>query len=111
MSSRSNLVLCYNFFVGRWILSALLVTAGSYWFILLQFFGKKLGLLNATQDLTTLGHWLTWPLFIGSLCFALVKSLGDNWNDIAQAKAQTVLGGLLESVNAITTDKLTLLSG
>ena len=106
MSKRSKLARAYDFFVARWILSALILTAGAYWFIFLQFLGQTLKLMNATNQLTPWGHVITWPLFAGSLVFAIAKSLGDNWNNVAQSKAQTVMGTLLDCVNAVTTDKL-----
>jgi hypothetical protein len=103
---RSRLARTYDFFIRKWILTTILVTLSGHWFLLLRVYGVDLNLVDQQGRLTTLGHTATWPIFIGSLLFALIKAVGDTWNDKAQRNAQSILGSLLQSVNTTTATKL-----
>lgn len=96
----------YDFFLKHWVVSALLLTSAAHWFIFLRFAGSTLGFIGADGQLTTKGHWITWPLFFASVICALLKTFADKYNEEAKTRGGFILQRLLECVNAVTRKKL-----
>lgn len=96
----------YDYFIKRWFLSTLLLTISTHWFVLLKIFGKGWGLIDTTGKLTPFAHWITWPLFGISVCFALLKTAADKYNEEGKNNAQYILERIIENVNAATSAKI-----
>jgi len=96
----------YNYFIKKWIVSAFILTLAAHWMLFLKFFGKNVGLITAQGALTSFANWITWPMFILSLLFALLKTAADNYNEQAKNKGHFILERLLQSVNAVATKKM-----
>lgn len=95
----------YDFFVGRWILTTFILTLSSQWLILIRFAGTDFGLISEDGRMTWLAHAITWPIFVVSLIFALLKSAADKYNEDSKTKGGFILRSLLDAVNAVAADK------
>lgn len=96
----------YNFFIKKWVITLLILTLATHWILFLKFFGKNAGLITDQGTLTPFAYYISWPVFILSLLFTLLKTVADNYNEQAKNKGHFILERLLQSVNAVTTRKM-----
>lgn len=96
----------YNYFLNHWILSAIVLTISGHWFVIMRIAGKNLHLIDSQEKMTILAHLITWPLFLLSLAFALLKTAADKYNEQAKNKGGFILQRMLDSVNAVTSKKM-----
>ena len=95
----------YGFFVKNWLFSAIIASLPSAWFSIVRF-TRPFGVVDYDNQLTLLGHFITWPIFIISLLFVTLKSYGDKINERVQSNTFFVFGKLLQCVNSVTKFKL-----
>lgn len=91
----------YDFFIEHWMLSALIMTAPTYWFTFVKLFGKNLGFITDTGELNESIYSVLWPLFILSFLFTFIKTGADRYNEKVKENGQFVLYKILDSVNNI----------
>jgi hypothetical protein len=97
----------YDFSIKNWWLSALLFTLSSNWFVLVQFFGKKWGIVNAVSgELEIHGIVISSIFIVITLAFSVIRTLADRKNEDAKYRGQTILKHLLEEINASKRAKL-----
>lgn len=96
----------HNYFVEHWVLSTLVLTISSYWFVIMRLAGKDLNLIDDQNKMTVLAHVITWPLFAISFSFALLKTVADKYNEQAKNRGGFILQRMLDSVNAVTSKKM-----
>lgn len=96
----------YNYFVAHWVLSAFVLTISSHWFVIMRIAGKDLSLIDEQGRMTILSHVITWPLFVLSITFALIKTASDKYNEEAKNRGGFILQRMLDSVNAVTSKKM-----
>jgi len=96
----------YDFFTKKWYLSAILFTFSSNWFILLQFFGKKWGILNDSGELEIHGIIISIALVLLTFIFTIIKTLADVKNEEGKLRGQLILKQLLQEINISKSMKL-----
>jgi hypothetical protein len=98
----------YDFFTKRWYLSTIFFTLSSQWFILLQFFGKKWGIIDdVSGGFKPYGIVITVVFVLSTFIFTIIKTLADVKNEEGKFRGQTMLNQLLEEINASKLMKLT----
>ena len=96
----------YDWFNRHWVISGLIITASAYWFVVLRYLGESMKMVVTDKnELTGLGHWVTWPIIFASAMFSFAKSKADNYNETVKTNGQLLLDKMLQSVNAITRRK------
>jgi hypothetical protein len=96
----------YDYFLKHWIFSAIILTISAHWFLLLQLGGKGLDLIEADGTLSKLGHFITWPVFILSVVFAVLKTAADKYNEEGKNRGGFILRRILDCVNSVTAKKM-----
>jgi uncharacterized membrane protein (DUF485 family) len=97
----------YDFFTKKWVLSTIFFTLSSQWFILLQFFGKKWGILNnVSGELETHGIVISVFFVLFTLVFTIIKTMADVKNEVGKFRGQILLKQLLGEINASKRRKL-----
>lgn len=95
----------YDFFNKHWLVSALIASMSGAWFSIVKFI-KPPFIVDAADNLTLLGHWVTWPVFGVSVFFIVMKSYGDRRNELLKTSGYVVSSTLLQCVNSVTKYKL-----
>lgn len=95
----------YDFFVKNWLFSAIIASLSSTWFSIVRF-TRPLGVVDYDNQLTLLGHFVTWPIFFISLLFIVSKSYADKINERSKSDGFFVFRRLLQCVNSVTKFKL-----
>jgi len=116
----------YDFFVRKWFITSIFFSLSSLWFLLLQFWGRNLSLVNAEGKLTSEASGISLVLIIINVLFSIIKTYSDKRNEDGKRKGHTILSKVLDElcaekkiklsryINGITsyaaeTDKITII--
>jgi hypothetical protein len=96
----------FNFLSNKWLLTTIILSISSNWFIFLKIFGEQTGFVLKGGGITIQGQIISGIIILISIIITGYKSLADRYNNNVKDNSQYILEHILSNINISLSSKI-----